>query len=297
MENLFNTSDKVRNTKRRIPVSEPATERSNLVATYHLRPGECQQLTDLNSRFTIIWLKSGKLSVLDQGQLRVIHHDRLFCMLPGHHLHLLPDDDTEAYVVSFSEDFLLMAEGQDMYPFSMHYTHRNGPGLVMGAGHEGQKSGVESLLKLVVRNDGMNCHFGIEIFKGLLQIMAVYFSRGGQVEPHPEQLAGYDEQLFRKFTELLDADYVTRKSVMEYARALAVTPNYLSDAVKRVSGHTASFHIQQRIIMEAKRAAANCHVSMKEVAYRVGFMDIAHFSKFFRTHTGMNFTDYKKLLI
>lgn len=299
MKKLLTTSGKIRNAKSRIQISELAPKRSNLAIAYYFGPGgfDTQQIGNWNDRFTMIWLKSGSLSVLDQGQLRVIHQGRLFCMLPGHQLHLLPGDDMEAYWVSFSEDFLLITEKQDMYPFSMHYTHRHGPGLIMGAGDEWQKPSVESLLKLVVGNVDMNCHFGIEIFKGLLQILAVYFSRGGQVDAHLEQPVGYDEQLFRKFRRLLDADYVTRKSVTEYARALSVTPNYLSDTVKRVTGHTASFHIQQRIIMEAKRAAANCRVSMKEVAYKVGFADIAHFSKFFRAHTGMNFTDYKKLLV
>jgi AraC-like DNA-binding protein len=33
---------------------------------------------------------------------------------------------------------------------------------------------------------------------------------------------------------------------------------------------------------------------MKEIAYHLGFSDSAHFSKFFKNTTGMNFTDFKK---
>jgi AraC-like DNA-binding protein len=33
---------------------------------------------------------------------------------------------------------------------------------------------------------------------------------------------------------------------------------------------------------------------MKEIAYNLGFDNLAHFSKFLRNNCGMNFTDYKK---
>jgi AraC family transcriptional activator of pobA len=33
---------------------------------------------------------------------------------------------------------------------------------------------------------------------------------------------------------------------------------------------------------------------MKEIAYFLGFCDMAHFSKFFKNTTGMNFSDFKK---
>jgi AraC-like DNA-binding protein len=33
---------------------------------------------------------------------------------------------------------------------------------------------------------------------------------------------------------------------------------------------------------------------MKEVAYSLGFEDIAHFSRFFKNTAGMNFTDFRK---
>ena len=35
-------------------------------------------------------------------------------------------------------------------------------------------------------------------------------------------------------------------------------------------------------------------VSMKEVAYGLGFDNLAHFSKYFKTNSGINFTDFKR---
>ena len=33
---------------------------------------------------------------------------------------------------------------------------------------------------------------------------------------------------------------------------------------------------------------------MKEVAYGLGFDNLAHFSKYFETNSGINFTDFKR---
>ena len=82
--------------------------------------------------------------------------------------------------------------------------------------------------------------------------------------------------------------------VIDYASQLYVTPNYLNRIVKKITGFTASHHIQQQIILEAKRKALYLSASMKEIAYSLGFDNLAHFSKFFKNNCGMSFTDFKK---
>jgi AraC-like DNA-binding protein len=101
-------------------------------------------------------------------------------------------------------------------------------------------------------------------------------------------------ELAKRFLALLDKQYRQKRMVTEYAEELAVTPNHLNDVVKKVTGFTASHQIQQRIIMEAKRQAVYTDVSMKEIAYMLGFDDVAHFSKFFKTGAGESFSEFKK---
>jgi YesN/AraC family two-component response regulator len=94
--------------------------------------------------------------------------------------------------------------------------------------------------------------------------------------------------------ELVSRTSRTKKMVADYASELMVTPNYLNQIVKRVSGFPASHHIQQYLIIEAKRQATQSCRSMKEIAYDLGFDDLAHFSKFFKSKSGTNFTNFKK---
>lgn len=59
-------------------------------------------------------------------------------------------------------------------------------------------------------------------------------------------------------------------------------------------GQHLSYYIRQRIVLDAKRQAIYVNASMKEIAYHLGFDDIAHFSKFFKNVSGMSFTEFKK---
>jgi YesN/AraC family two-component response regulator len=110
----------------------------------------------------------------------------------------------------------------------------------------------------------------------------------------PAAVQSRDSELTLKFLELLAKAFAKKKMVADYARELMVTPNYLNQIVKRVSGFSASHHIQQFLIMEAKRQAVHSSRSMKEIAYDLGFDDLSHFSKFFKNKSGGNFSSFKR---
>ena len=83
------------------------------------------------------------------------------------------------------------------------------------------------------------------------------------------------------------------KSVTAYADQLCVTPNHLSVSIKRETGRPASDHIRQRIMQEAQRLVAAHDAPLKEIAYQLGFEDVAHFSKLFKRCHGVSFSSFK----
>ena len=133
----------------------------------------------------------------------------------------------------------------------------------------------------------------MELLKGLLNIFMIYFSRNLK-DREPDFVPNREKDLANKFISLMKMNYLSKKLVNDYASLLCVTPNYLNRTIKKITGFTASHHIQQQIIMEAKRQAMYSSVSMKQIAYNLGFDNLAHFSKFFKNNCGMNFTDFKK---
>ena len=76
--------------------------------------------------------------------------------------------------------------------------------------------------------------------------------------------------------------------VSQYAEALHITPDYLNASLKSLTGTGAKEHIQNRILIAAKRLLKFSDLNTKEIAYELGFSEPANFSIFFKKHTGIS---------
>ena len=95
------------------------------------------------------------------------------------------------------------------------------------------------------------------------------------------------DRVTKAFMDLLEHTYTTAKRPTDYAQLLNVSTAYLNECVKYTTGHSVSYHIQQRIILEAKRLLYHSDKSIKEIATAVGYDDYPYFSRLFSKVTGM----------
>jgi AraC family transcriptional regulator, transcriptional activator of pobA len=92
---------------------------------------------------------------------------------------------------------------------------------------------------------------------------------------------GYSE-LLRIFGELVEDNFARHRAVQFYAAALHTHPNHLNHIVKKATGLTAKQTITKRVIMEAKYLLVSTGLTVKEVAYELGFADPNYFISFFK---------------
>jgi len=86
----------------------------------------------------------------------------------------------------------------------------------------------------------------------------------------------------------LNKRYTTEHQVSGYADEIAVTADYLNKIVKNLTGVSAKEHIQNKLVLEAKRSLIFTDISNKELAFSLGFEEAAHFNNFFKKMTGMS---------
>jgi AraC family transcriptional regulator, transcriptional activator of pobA len=129
----------------------------------------------------------------------------------------------------------------------------------------------------------------------VLRILLLYIFFGKRVQE--DGFANCrDQELANRFMKLVDQATV-KKTIEQYAMELQISRNYLSRTFKKCSGQSPVRYLQQRFVQAAQQLAWQTPLSMKEVGYRLGFDDPAHFSKFFKMNTGLNFTEYKKQIL
>lgn len=76
---------------------------------------------------------------------------------------------------------------------------------------------------------------------------------------------------------------------------LGMSPNYLSDLLKKETGRTAIDHIHYFIIEKAKTTLLSSENTISEVAYDLGFEYPQYFSKLFKNKTGISPTEYRRI--
>ena len=72
------------------------------------------------------------------------------------------------------------------------------------------------------------------------------------------------------------------------AERLHVSPSYLSDMLRTLTGQSAQQHIHDHLIAQAKVKLATTGLSVSEVAYALGFEHSQSFSRFFKTKTALS---------
>lgn len=95
------------------------------------------------------------------------------------------------------------------------------------------------------------------------------------------------EVVTKAFKSALENNFTTIKSPGAYAKCLNISTPYLNECVKRTTGHPVSEHIQQRVILEAKRLLYHSAKSVKEIAVELGYDEYSYFTRLFTKVTGM----------
>lgn len=81
---------------------------------------------------------------------------------------------------------------------------------------------------------------------------------------------------------------------VEYlANHLHLSPRYLSDMLRSLTGQNAQQHIHEKLIEKAKEYLSTSHLSVAEVAYQLGFEHPQSFSKLFKNKTSITPLDFR----
>lgn len=78
------------------------------------------------------------------------------------------------------------------------------------------------------------------------------------------------------------------------AEHLNLTPSYLSDMLRSLTGQNAQQHIHDKLIEKAKEKLSTTRLSISEVAYALGFEHSQSFSKLFKTKTNLSPLEFRR---
>ncbi|OJJ21899.1 hypothetical protein BKI52_15035 [marine bacterium AO1-C] len=135
--------------------------------------------------------------------------------------------------------------------------------------------------------------YRIRALGALLQLFLIYCNNSCTLDTRQLDEENSGVCLLRDFKDLVETNYQQWHKVGTYAEAIPISPKHLSFTVKNLTGKTAKEFIQDRLVLEAKRLLMHTELSVKEVAYRLGFEEPLHFSNFFKKQVGISPSGFK----
>ena len=212
----------------------------------------------------------------------------VFFLMPGQMHQLLFFSQPKGHLIAFTEEFLVAnAISQkmidDLYLFNEYGIS---PPLALTESQLPAYQNIFDQMKYFSESVG---RYNTEAIASLVQLFLVLSNNHCSVRKEDNtQLLESGNTLLRSFRNLLNKRYTTEHQVSGYADEIAVTADYLNKIVKNLTGISAKEHIQNKLVLEAKRSLIFTDISNKELAFSLGFEEAAHFNNFFKKMTGMS---------
>ena len=102
------------------------------------------------------------------------------------------------------------------------------------------------------------------------------------------------EELFFDFLRLVPIHFTEHHDVGFYASQLCITPRYLSQIVREVSGRTVVDYINQMLLMETSYLLQQTSRPIADIAVRLHFSETASLTRFFTRMKGVNPREFRK---
>lgn len=110
-----------------------------------------------------------------------------------------------------------------------------------------------------------------------------------------------NNELFDKMEAVLE-DYFNREesltrgipTVQFLSESLHVSPSYLSDMLRSLTGQNAQQHIHSKLIEKAKEDLSTTGLAISEIAYRLGFEHPSSFNKLFKAKTKLSPLEFRR---
>lgn len=101
------------------------------------------------------------------------------------------------------------------------------------------------------------------------------------------------ENLLNEYFDRQNESQTGLPTVKYIADKLNVSPNYLSDMLRTLTGQSAQQHIHNKLIERAKEALTTTSLSVGEIAYRLGFEHPQSFNKLFKNKTNISPLEFR----
>ncbi len=229
--------------------------------------------------YSIYWIKEGKGTYNIDFESYSFNDNVLFFLSPGQVFTVDSEKVKEAYKLSFIPDFYcIQTHDKEVACNGVLFNNVYETPFVKPCEKDTKK--LDFILECLIEEFRNTDAAQYDLLQSYLKQFIIYSVR--IKKEHQVIKTDIETKLFKDFSLLVDQNYKTMHSVTEYASRLGVSPKSLTKHFQKVGMQTPSDFIKDRILLEAKRQLIYSDVSVKHIAYNLGFNDAAYFTRFLK---------------
>jgi AraC-like DNA-binding protein len=239
-------------------------------------------------KYVLIWCSAGTATlVVDENEFE-LKANTVITITSGQIHYIKKSKAAKGFVLEFTYDFFckddkdieLIFHNSLFCHFAMNEVTPLGKSDLLGS----ELKQIEKELKEKPYQYMISLHSRNELI--LVEINRAKIKQGGEIwKP---------DALFLKFLETIRANFKNNLTVTQMAASLNTTGPKLNELSRLHTGRTAQSVIHGLTASEAKRLFMYEKLSVKEVAYELGFNDPFYFSNFFKKQTKQSPKTYKE---
>lgn len=253
---------------------------------YSLDQVDLESLTKLHRHnyFELLYftqVTDSTIHTIDFQPIEVKTNDLI--ILTPNQVHAFDNKAISGYAFQFSKDYFIDLLGAS-HPFSFSINP-----FVFRIDKQSLPP-IKSLIKLVVEEQD-NAHRD-ELLRHYLKALFIHISELTSVRTKYTNQS--EKDIVDSVFQMVDTHFREEKQLAFYTNHLQINQRTINALLVKHTGVSLKQFIYNRTVLEAQRLLYSNDLLIKEIAYTLGFKDVAHFNKVFLKQMGITPLDFRK---
>jgi AraC-like DNA-binding protein len=264
-------------------------------STFNVTDFNCaqgQKLLERKGSYKIIWAKDNDINMIIDGYNFMLRKNQVIFGTPIN-IFEIPIEQAGILSLVFNREFYCIRDNDfEVSCESVLFFGSAGPSIIDL--NEKEIKSFTIIYSILMEEFDIQDHIQGEMLRVLLKRMLIKSRRLATSSISYSYIPEGEIEDLRRFNVLVEKYFKQKHKVLDYAHLLKISPKKLSLIVKKYHGKPAVVYIHERILLESKRLLLYSDKTSLEIAYELGFKTSAHYSNFFKKHTGLRPIQFKK---
>jgi AraC-like DNA-binding protein len=246
------------------------------------------------SYYQVVWVKEGN-AVFEVDMNKIpLTSDQFICIDKDLIYRFDAENKYSGYVLSFAEHYFDRSDRERLFLQDANIFRTQLPMQASEIMLDNNLLRVEYFLNTYLNDPDP---LGDDILHTLLRLFLFRAEAALTKNLRPVSISDPSKILVNNFKKLVNEHFVGRKDLVFYTEKLGVSSRQLLYATKQTIGKNAKDVIIERVIVEGKRLLIYSGLSVKQIAYCLGFNEPNNFSIYFNKYTGQTPLTFKKNML